>query len=166
MKKLQTLTLGCSKNKVDTEHILSQVENLYEIVPEGEDIPVDVLLLNTCGFIGDAKEESINMILEFCEAKEEGRLNKLYVMGCLSERYLKELEEESGNSGNYGLFDQHTGRTGVNSNGVSNGIGKFFHSATPVLAIAFVATADFCLCFYFAVLCAYYTERERKTIFL
>ena len=62
--KLQTVTLGCSKNKVDTEHILSQVEDHYEIVPEGEDIPVDVLLLNTCGFIGDAKEESIQAVLE------------------------------------------------------------------------------------------------------
>ena len=55
MKKLQTVTLGCSKNKVDTEHILSYVENLYEIVPEGEDIPVDVLLINTCGFIGERR---------------------------------------------------------------------------------------------------------------
>ena len=66
-KKLQTLTLGCSKNKVDTEHILSQVEHLYEIVPEGEDIPVDVLLINTCGFIGDAKEESVQAVLEAVE---------------------------------------------------------------------------------------------------
>ena len=64
LKKLQTVTLGCSKNKVDTEHILSQVENLYEIIPEGEDIPVDVLLINTCGFIGDAKEESVQAVLE------------------------------------------------------------------------------------------------------
>ena len=66
-KKLQTLTLGCSKNRVDTEHIPSQVENLYEIVPEGEDIPVDVLLINTCGFIGDAKEESVQAVLEAVE---------------------------------------------------------------------------------------------------
>ena len=67
MMKLQTLTLGCSKNKVDTEHILSQVESLYEIVPEGEDVSVDVLLINTCGFIGDAKEESVQAILEAVE---------------------------------------------------------------------------------------------------
>ena len=72
MKKLQTVTLGCSKNKVDTEHILSQVEDLYEIVPEGEDIPVDVILLNTCGFIGDAKEESIQAVLEAVERKKKG----------------------------------------------------------------------------------------------
>ena len=68
-KRLQTITLGCSKNKVDTEHILSQLDDLYEIVPEGEDIPVDVLLINTCGFIGDAKEESIQTILESVERK-------------------------------------------------------------------------------------------------
>ena len=64
-KKLQTVTLGCSKNKVDTEHILSQVDDLYEIVPEGEDIPVDVLLINTCGFIQSAKEEAIEEINRF-----------------------------------------------------------------------------------------------------
>ena len=75
--KLQTITLGCSKNKVDTEHILSQVEDLYEIVPEGEDIPVDVLLLNTCGFIGDAKEESVQAILEAVERKSRGEVGKL-----------------------------------------------------------------------------------------
>ncbi len=69
MKKLSTITLGCSKNKVDTEHILSQVESHYEIIPEGEDIPVDVLLINTCGFIGDAKEESVQAILDAVERK-------------------------------------------------------------------------------------------------
>ena len=66
MNRLQTLTLGCSKNKVDTEHILSQVEHLYEIVPEGEDIPVDVLLVNTCGFIGAGYSGS-------CGEEKEGR---------------------------------------------------------------------------------------------
>ena len=93
MKKLQTLTLGCSKNKVDTEHILSQVEHLYEIVPEGEDIPVDVLLINTCGFIGDAKEESVQAILEAVERKSRGEIGRLVVFGCLSQRYGHELPE-------------------------------------------------------------------------
>ena len=92
-KKLQTLTLGCSKNKVDTEHILSQVENLYEIVPEGEDIPVDVLLINTCGFIGDAKEESVQAILEAIERKNRGEVGKVVVFGCLSHRYENELPD-------------------------------------------------------------------------
>jgi ribosomal protein S12 methylthiotransferase len=93
MKKLQTITLGCSKNKVDTEHILSQVEHLYEIVPEGEDIPVDVILLNTCGFIGDAKEESIQAVLEAVERKKKGEASKVLVFGCLSQRYSHELPE-------------------------------------------------------------------------
>ena len=93
MKKLQTITLGCSKNKVDTEHILSQVEDLYEIVPEGEDIPVDVILLNTCGFIGDAKEESVQAVLEAVERKNQGHAKKVIVFGCLSQRYMHELPD-------------------------------------------------------------------------
>ena len=91
--KLQTVTLGCSKNKVDTEHILSHVEDLYEIVPEGEDIPVDVILLNTCGFIGDAKEESVQAVLEAVEKKKRGEAGKVIVFGCLSQRYADELPE-------------------------------------------------------------------------
>lgn len=93
MKKLQTVTLGCSKNKVDTEHILSQVESDYEIIPEGEDIPVDILLLNTCGFIGDAKEESIQAVLEAVERKSRGEVGQVIVFGCLSQRYGHELPE-------------------------------------------------------------------------
>ena len=93
LKKLQTVTLGCSKNKVDTEHILSHVEDLYEIIPEGEDIPVDVLLINTCGFIGDAKEESIQAVLEGVERKARGDVGKVIVFGCLSQRYSSEMPE-------------------------------------------------------------------------
>ncbi len=92
-KKLQTVTLGCSKNKVDTEHILSQVEDLYEVVPEGEDIPVDIILINTCGFIGDAKEESVQAVLEAVERKRRGEAGKLIVFGCLSQRYASELPD-------------------------------------------------------------------------
>ena len=93
MKKLQTITLGCSKNKVDSEHILSQVEDLYEIVPEGEDIPVDVILLNTCGFIGDAKEESVQAVLDAVDRKNRGLAGKVIVFGCLSQRYMNELPD-------------------------------------------------------------------------
>ena len=93
MKKLQTITLGCSKNKVDTEHILSQVESHSEIIPEGEDIPVDVILLNTCGFIGDAKEESVQAVLEAVDRKNRGEASKVIVFGCLSQRYANELPE-------------------------------------------------------------------------
>ena len=91
MKKIQTITLGCSKNKVDTEHILSHLEDQYEIIPEGEDIPVDVILLNTCGFIGDAKEESVQAVLEAVERKKAGLAEKVIVFGCLSQRYGDEL---------------------------------------------------------------------------
>lgn len=91
-KTLQTLTLGCSKNRVDTEHILSQVEGLYDIVPESEeDASVDCLLINTCGFIGDAKEESVDAILESVERKKAGKVGRIIVFGCLSQRYAGDL---------------------------------------------------------------------------
>ncbi len=93
MMKLQTITLGCSKNRVDTEHILSNLGGLYEIVPEGEDIPVDIMLLNTCGFIGDAKEESVQAVLDAVERKNQGQAGKVIVFGCLSQRYMSELPE-------------------------------------------------------------------------
>lgn len=96
--KVQVLTLGCSKNRVDSEHILCQLEAAgYEISPEGEDLSkagVDILLINTCGFIKDAKEESIEAILTGVQAKNEGQISKLYVMGCLSQRYNAELKAE------------------------------------------------------------------------
>ncbi len=89
------ITLGCSKNLVDSERLIRQLElNGYRVTHDSENPQGEIAVINTCGFIGDAKEESINMILDFCEAKKEGRLNKLFVMGCLSERYLKELGQE------------------------------------------------------------------------
>ena len=92
---IDIITLGCSKNLVDSEKLMRQLEaNGYKVTHDSPRPQGEIAVVNTCGFIGDAKEESINMILEFCEAKEEGRLKKLYVMGCLSERYLKELEVE------------------------------------------------------------------------
>ena len=92
---IDIITLGCSKNLVDSEKLIRQLEaNGYKVTHDSSNPQGEIAVINTCGFIGDAKEESISMILEFCEAKEEGRLRKLYVMGCLSERYLKELEVE------------------------------------------------------------------------
>ncbi|MBE6275317.1 MAG: 30S ribosomal protein S12 methylthiotransferase RimO [Bacteroides sp.] len=92
---IDIITLGCSKNLVDSEKLMRQLEaNGYKVTHDSPNPQGAIAVINTCGFIGDAKEESINMILEFCEAKEEGRLKKLFVMGCLSERYLKELEVE------------------------------------------------------------------------
>ena len=92
---IDIITLGCSKNLVDSEKLIRQLEaNGYKVTHDSPKPQGEIAVINTCGFIGDAKEESINLILEFCEAKEEGKLKKLYVMGCLSERYLKELEVE------------------------------------------------------------------------
>ena len=92
-KSLQVVTLGCSKNQVDTEHLLAQVRDDYEIVPEREERNVDILLLNTCGFIGDAKEESIQAILEAVERKKAGKIGKILVFGCLSQRYIADMPE-------------------------------------------------------------------------
>ena len=97
MKKNQIdiITLGCSKNLVDSELLMKQFEaNGYHCVHDSKRPQGEIAVINTCGFIEDAKQESIDTILEFIQAKEEGRLRKLYVMGCLSQRYQKELEEE------------------------------------------------------------------------
>ena len=93
MKSLQVITLGCSKNTVDTEHLLSQVKDSWRIVPEDETCPVDVLLINTCGFIGDAKEQSIQTILAAADRKKAGEVGKLMVFGCLSQRYLSQMPD-------------------------------------------------------------------------
>lgn len=97
MKKnrVDIITMGCSKNLVDSEHLMRQLQECgYEVVHDSDEPCGEIAVINTCGFISDAKQESINMILEFCQRKEEGDLNRLYVMGCLSERYLTELREE------------------------------------------------------------------------
>ena len=101
------ITLGCSKNLVDSEKLMRQLQaNGYEVTHDSASPEGEIAVINTCGFIGDAKEESINTILEFCQAKEEGRLKKVYVMGCLSERYMKELGEEIPQVDRYyGKFD-------------------------------------------------------------
>lgn len=95
MKKqvLNIVTLGCSKNKVDSEHLAALLNNTYKIVHDSEE-KSDVVIINTCGFIGDAKEESIDTILEYAELRKANKIKKLYVMGCLSERYKKELSKE------------------------------------------------------------------------
>lgn len=101
------ITLGCSKNLVDSEKLMRQLQaNGYQVTHDSPSPEGEIAVINTCGFIGDAKEESINTILEFCQAKEEGRLKKVYVMGCLSERYMKELGEEIPQVDKYyGKFD-------------------------------------------------------------
>lgn len=97
MKKGQVdiVTMGCSKNLVDSEILMRQFEaNGYRCTHDAKHAEGEIAVINTCGFIEDAKQESIDTILEFAKAKEEGRIKKLYVMGCLSQRYQKELEAE------------------------------------------------------------------------
>lgn len=96
MKKNQIdfITMGCSKNLVDSEQLMRRFENMgYHCVHDSKRPQGEIAVINTCGFIESAKEESINTILEFVNAKNKGRLHKLFVMGCLSQRYQKELEE-------------------------------------------------------------------------
>ena len=138
---IDVITLGCSKNLVDSEKLMRQLEaNGYKVTHDTDRPQGEIAVINTCGFIGDAKEESINMILEFCQAKEEGRLKKLFVVGCLSERYLKELGElaeinepvrETYYKGNeridevtpkYALLSTHAGRKTFICNALALGI--------------------------------------------
>jgi len=92
-KTLKVITLGCSKNTVDTEHLIAQVKDEYDIIPSNVECKVDVLMLNTCGFIGDAKEESIQAVLEAAERKKEGKVGRLIVFGCLAQRYMSQLPD-------------------------------------------------------------------------
>ena len=97
MKKntIDIITLGCSKNLVDSERLIRQLElSGYNVTHDATNPEGEIAVVNTCGFIGDAKEESINMILEMAQRKSAGRLKYLYVMGCLSERYMHDLEVE------------------------------------------------------------------------
>ena len=98
MKRIQVVTMGCSKNRVDSEHLMRVLqERGYELVPEDTDVfsgGVDEVIINTCGFIQDAKEESIDAILQAVKAREEGLVQKVSVFGCLAERYRKELPAE------------------------------------------------------------------------
>ena len=109
MKKptIDIITLGCSKNLVDSETLMGLFDaHGYHVTHDSENPQGEIAVVNTCGFIEDAKQESIDTILEFAQAKEEGRLKKLYVMGCLSERYLADLEKEIPEvDGWYGKFN-------------------------------------------------------------
>lgn len=108
--QIDIISLGCSKNLVDSERLMRQLELAgWHCVPDAARPTGEIAIINTCGFIGDAKEESINTILQFVERKRQGKLNKLYVMGCLSERYLHDLEKEipevDGWFGKFNYFD-------------------------------------------------------------
>jgi len=107
LKTIDFISLGCSKNLVDSETLMGLFEaNGYHVTHDADNPTGEIVVVNTCGFIEDAKQESIDTILEFAQAKEEGHLKKLYVMGCLSERYLADLEKEIPEvDGWYGKFN-------------------------------------------------------------
>lgn len=95
MKTIDVITLGCSKNLVDSERLIRQLEaGGFRVTHDAESPEGEIAVVNTCGFIADAQEESINTILELAQRKTEGRLERLYVMGCLSQRFLSDLEKE------------------------------------------------------------------------
>lgn len=106
-KRVNVVTMGCSKNLVDSEVLLNQLEKgKFEVLHDSNETNFDAVFVNTCGFIHDAKQESIDMILDYAEAKRRGDIEKLYVMGCLSERYHNELEDELPEVDKYfGKFD-------------------------------------------------------------
>ena len=94
MKKpsVHFISLGCSKNLVDTEKLMKQFSaSGFKVYHDTDAKVAPIVVINTCGFIGDAKQESIDMILSYCDLKEQGKIKEIYVMGCLSERYRKEL---------------------------------------------------------------------------
>jgi len=92
---VDVVTLGCSKNLVDSEQLMRQFDALgYKVRHDAENPDGEIVIINTCGFIGDAKEESINTILQFADLRKQNKIGKLFVMGCLSERYVKELSSE------------------------------------------------------------------------
>ena len=94
-KKINIITLGCSKNVVDSEKLLKQINaGGYEVVYNSDDTSAGTIIINTCGFINDAKEESVDTILRFVKAQKAGQISNLYVMGCLSERYMDQLKVE------------------------------------------------------------------------
>ena len=109
MKKnrIDVITLGCSKNLVDSERLLKRFKDLgYEVAHDSDNVEGEIVVINTCGFIGDAKEESINTILQFCDAKKHKKIKRLYVMGCLSQRYFDDLNTEIPEVDKfYGKFD-------------------------------------------------------------
>ena len=120
------ITLGCSKNLVDAERVMRQLEAAgWTCVHDAEEPKGEICVINTCGFIGDAKEESINMILQMAERKKKGQLRKLIVMGCLSERYRAELEAELPEVDDYfGKFDFHR---------IKDVVGTYEHRGNPRL---------------------------------
>ena len=152
------ITLGCSKNLVDAERVMRQLEAAgWTCVHDPEEPKGEVCVINTCGFIGDAKEESINMILQMAERKKKGKLRKLIVMGCLSERYRAELEEELPEVDSYfGKFDflELTKELKIqNSKLKIDGCGSYERKLTTPKHYAYLKISEGCnrMCSYCAI---------------
>lgn len=120
-KKINIICLGCSKNLVDSELLMKQLyAEGYEVEADAEKSNAEIVVINTCGFIGDAKEESVNTILDYAELRKDGDIERLYVMGCLSERYKNDLPKEIPEVDKFfGKFDW---------NGIIGDLGKHYHT--------------------------------------
>ena len=129
--KINIVTLGCSKNKVDSERLAASLSHCYDIMHDS-DKKSDVVIINTCGFIGDAKEESIDTILEYAELRKANKIKKLYVMGCLSQRYRKELQEEIHEvDGFFGVESVQLIASQILSNSISQQLGNSISIYNP-----------------------------------
>ena len=142
---IDIITLGCSKNLVDSENLMGKLEAMgYHCTHDSECPDGEIAVINTCGFINDAKEESINTILEFAQRKTQGQLGKLFVMGCLSQRYREELKKEIPEVDCfYGKFDFKQLIKDIGSVGEETGCCKRRHITTPP-HYAYIKIAEGC----------------------
>lgn len=143
---IDIITLGCSKNLVDSETLMGLFESCgYHVTHDAENPQGEIAIVNTCGFIEDAKQESIDTILELVQAKEEGRLERIYVMGCLSERYLADLETEIPEvDGWYGKFNYRGILDELDHSQVQDQIGHLHRHITTPRHYAYLKIAEGC----------------------
>ena len=143
---IDIITLGCSKNLVDSETLMGLFESRgYHVTHDAENPQGEIAIVNTCGFIEDAKQESIDTILELVQAKEEGRLERIYVMGCLSERYLADLETEIPEvDGWYGKFNYRGILDELDHSQVQDQIGHLHRHITTPRHYAYLKIAEGC----------------------
>ena len=143
---IDIITLGCSKNLVDSETLMGLFESRgYHVTHDAENPQGEIAIVNTCGFIEDAKQESIDTILELVQAKEEGRLERIYVMGCLSERYLADLETEIPEvDGWYGKFNYRGILDELDYSQVQDQIGHLHRHITTPRHYAYLKIAEGC----------------------
>ena len=150
--RVDIISLGCSKNLVDSERLLQRFAAAgYDVYHDAEKVSGEIVVVNTCGFIGDAKEESIEMILQLAEEKKRRRIGRLYVMGCLSERYRQELTEEIPEVDKfYGKFDWDTLLTDLGHPDIPNSTDRIL---TTPSHYAYIKIAEGCnrFCSYCAI---------------